>query len=88
VKVEKLAKNGQKGQNCYPLSPRPDHDEEAIMRGIEDDEEEAMMRDMEDEEEAMDVDVEEEVLLSLYGPLEVQDDEGPDEDEEAAMRDM
>jgi len=21
VKVEKLAKNGEKGQNCYPLSP-------------------------------------------------------------------
>ena len=23
MKVEKLAKNGEKGQNCYPLSPEP-----------------------------------------------------------------
>jgi hypothetical protein len=38
-------------------------------------------RDMEDDE---DVDVEEELLFSLYDP----DEEGPDEEGEEAMRDM
>ena len=45
------------------------------MRDIEDGEEEAMRHEPE-QEPAMDVDVEdEEVLLSLYDPPEVQDEE-------------
>ena len=27
MKVEKMAKNGEKGQNCYPLSPQAVHEQ-------------------------------------------------------------
>jgi len=57
--------------------------------------EEAMMRDMEDEEESVVVrvdpvqlDVDEELLLSLRDDYFKECFEGPDEDEEAMMRDM